>query len=224
MASIYKNAHVTISATKCASTQETMLPADVDISSSAELGIPLSTRRSVHHMPFIIGTDATWTPAAVISQLFPILTRAWVFQERLLSTRVLHFGPQELSWECRTNVASEYFRELGLTRSDSWPDFLPVPFLMKHLHEHTLASADSQLMKKRWQSIVEEYTSLGLTYVSDRLPAIAGVATQMQEVRSGRYLAGLWSDNFFEDLTWQAMAPADRIDPWQAPLVIWLPN
>jgi hypothetical protein len=175
-------------------------------------------------MPFIIGTDATWTPAAVISQLFPILTRAWVFQERLLSTRVLHFGPQELSWECRTNVASEYFRELGLTRSDSWPDFLPVPFLMKHLHEHTLASADSQLMKKRWQSIVEEYTSLGLTYVSDRLPAIAGVATQMQEVRSGRYLAGLWSDNFFEDLTWQAMAPADRIDPWQAPLVIWLPN
>lgn len=37
----------------------------------------------------------------------PLLTRAWVFQERLLSTRVLHFGPYELFFECRTSIECE---------------------------------------------------------------------------------------------------------------------
>ncbi|KAL2148289.1 hypothetical protein VTH82DRAFT_2437 [Thermothelomyces myriococcoides] len=30
----------------------------------------------------------------------PLLSRAWAYQERLLSPRVLHFGPQEVLWEC----------------------------------------------------------------------------------------------------------------------------
>ncbi|KAH9895541.1 heterokaryon incompatibility protein-domain-containing protein [Xylariomycetidae sp. FL2044] len=32
---------------------------------------------------------------------YPLLSRAWFFQERLLSPRVLHFGHSELVWECR---------------------------------------------------------------------------------------------------------------------------
>jgi hypothetical protein len=31
---------------------------------------------------------------------FPLLTRAWVFQERLLASRVVHFSHHELVWEC----------------------------------------------------------------------------------------------------------------------------
>ncbi|KAK5658581.1 hypothetical protein OQA88_1974 [Cercophora sp. LCS_1] len=38
---------------------------------------------------------------------YPILTRAWVYQERLLSTRVLHFGRYELFFECRSEVRCE---------------------------------------------------------------------------------------------------------------------
>ncbi|KAL2165946.1 hypothetical protein VTG60DRAFT_3566 [Thermothelomyces hinnuleus] len=30
----------------------------------------------------------------------PLLSRAWAYQERLLAPRVLHFGPQEVLWEC----------------------------------------------------------------------------------------------------------------------------
>ncbi|KAM7205869.1 Heterokaryon incompatibility protein (HET) domain containing protein [Rhypophila sp. PSN 637] len=32
----------------------------------------------------------------------PMLNRAWVFQERLLSRRTLHFSASEVLWECRT--------------------------------------------------------------------------------------------------------------------------
>ncbi|KAK4107505.1 HET-domain-containing protein [Canariomyces notabilis] len=37
----------------------------------------------------------------------PLNKRAWVFQERLLSHRILHFGDDMLFWECRQRVASE---------------------------------------------------------------------------------------------------------------------
>jgi hypothetical protein len=37
----------------------------------------------------------------------PLNTRAWVFQERLLSRRILHFGAEMVYWECCEGAASE---------------------------------------------------------------------------------------------------------------------
>ncbi|USP81985.1 hypothetical protein yc1106_09259 [Curvularia clavata] len=43
----------------------------------------------------------------------PLNRRAWVLQERILSSRVLHFGHEQLFWECRESSACETFH-LGL--------------------------------------------------------------------------------------------------------------
>ncbi|KAH7095809.1 heterokaryon incompatibility protein-domain-containing protein [Paraphoma chrysanthemicola] len=45
----------------------------------------------------------------------PLCQRAWVFQERLLTPRMLHFASDGLYWECRTQTASE-FDKLGVYR------------------------------------------------------------------------------------------------------------
>jgi hypothetical protein len=37
----------------------------------------------------------------------PLIRRAWVVQERLLAQRVLHFGSNQLFWECSQKDASE---------------------------------------------------------------------------------------------------------------------
>ena len=52
----------------------------------------------------------------------PLNQRAWVVQERLLSLRTLHFGREQIAWECQTLQACETFpgeqpRECG-TYSD----------------------------------------------------------------------------------------------------------
>ncbi|RMZ80018.1 hypothetical protein DV738_g3032, partial [Chaetothyriales sp. CBS 135597] len=39
----------------------------------------------------------------------PINRRGWVLQERLLSPRILHFGAQQVFWECRECLACETF-------------------------------------------------------------------------------------------------------------------
>jgi hypothetical protein len=41
-----------------------------------------------------------------MSQL-PLFYRAWAFQGRLLATRIVHFGPKELVWECRSWISCE---------------------------------------------------------------------------------------------------------------------
>jgi hypothetical protein len=54
-------------------------------------------REGIHHMTSSMSPDncnPRWT-------YFPLLTRAWAYQEQLLSPRVVHFGSQELTWECR---------------------------------------------------------------------------------------------------------------------------
>ncbi|KAK8218133.1 hypothetical protein IWZ01DRAFT_138170 [Phyllosticta capitalensis] len=60
-----------------------------------------------------------------------------------------------------------------------------------------------------WQRAVQEFAALKLTYASDRLPAIAGLAQKMLRLRRSRpsfstesYSAGLWKDSLLEDLTW----------------------
>ncbi|KAF7671156.1 hypothetical protein GT037_010717 [Alternaria burnsii] len=42
------------------------------------------------------------------SEKYPLMTRAWVYQERLLAPRFLYFG-EELIWECRQASASRPF-------------------------------------------------------------------------------------------------------------------
>ncbi|SCO76834.1 uncharacterized protein FRV6_01046 [Fusarium oxysporum] len=54
---------------------------------------------------------------------FPLLRRGWVFQERILSRRVLHFGPQELVWECMEGEELSAYSNLDLTKEN---DILPA--------------------------------------------------------------------------------------------------
>lgn len=38
---------------------------------------------------------------------WPLQKRGWVFQELCLSSRVIHFGPQEVVWQCRSTDESK---------------------------------------------------------------------------------------------------------------------
>jgi hypothetical protein len=47
------------------------------------------------------------SPTAIPTQDNPLLSRAWVFQERVLSPRVLHFCLHEMIWECCEHTICE---------------------------------------------------------------------------------------------------------------------
>lgn len=146
---------------------------------------------------------------------FPLMTRAWVYQERLLAPRVLYFG-EELSWECRKASTCECSEAKHGT---------------KHGHSLSLSTAYSiEKLYLQWQEMVEDFTSLKLSQEEDRLPALSGLAQQYQPRLKSEYLAGIWRKNLVDYLIWYAYpafgieAPryrTKRPGKWRAPSWSW---
>jgi hypothetical protein len=62
-----------------------------------------------------------------------------------------------------------------------------------------------------WHHIVNAYTGLDLTCPKDKLPALSGLATEIERLRPGdQYLAGLWRSTFMLDVLWRRR----RMDDW----------
>ena len=150
-----------------------------------------------------------------IMQNYPLMSRAWVYQERLLAPRILYFG-KELTWECRQAAACECS---GARRG------------IKFYHSSSLLPGSSKAgLYLQWQKTIEEFTCLQLSHENDRLPAISGLAKQYQRRLKSAYMAGLWKDNLVAELLWYAESERRRgteryyttkPKQWRAPSWSW---
>ena len=140
-------------------------------------------------------------------------TRGWVFQERLLAPRTLHFAGSEMAWECRSICNCECsvtsFRRVRKTS------------LLKYwLGNTTLDEAHTY-----WRSeLVREYSRLELTHYSDRVVAFAGLAEAVSRLRPGdQYLVGLWKNTLRWDLLWclEPTKESSRLASTIAPTWSW---
>ncbi|KAK3356878.1 heterokaryon incompatibility protein-domain-containing protein [Lasiosphaeria hispida] len=150
----------------------------------------------------------------------PLLTRGWVFQERLLAPRVLYFTQHELVWECHEacNCECKKLQPGRTTSSEAKHEFA--------LGRRSPAEDIPEDETSRWHTMVKEYTDLKLTEEGDILPALAGIAREVARSRSGEtYLAGLWSGSLREDLMWfshRGFSPGQqRPQRWCAPTWSW---
>ena len=138
----------------------------------------------------------------------PLLNRGWVYQERLLARRLLHFGPQELIWECATETTCE------CSLIDSYTP--------KQIHNQTLHGGSAFKIMARWHQMVEEYSKLDFTFESDRLPALRGLITQFQSRETFKNVAGLWEGSLCFDLLWEARrSKQPRSDKREIPTWSW---
>jgi hypothetical protein len=156
-----------------------------------------------HPFVFVRGAPYHIVPGFATDQdaFLPLLKRGWVYQERLLSARIIHFGDKDLNWECNEDIHC-YCDNRRRVISQRVPTAWARP--PKEMHAHRLLAEknlpDSSL---RWMKIVEEYTSLDLTFQTDKLPAIAGVAKQFRRcLNNTRYMAGLWEECLVDGLLW----------------------
>lgn len=108
----------------------------------------------------------------------PLTKRAWAFQERVLSPRVIFFNETEISWLCAKGASLE---------SD------PSVYLRDGPMTHR---------GQDWQEIVQRYSGCDLTYEKDRLVALSGLAKRQQENLDGVYLAGMWGQRIEDQLCW----------------------
>ncbi|KAI2467835.1 heterokaryon incompatibility protein-domain-containing protein [Annulohypoxylon bovei var. microspora] len=244
MAAVYRDASATVAAVSGASSddrflrprsrafQERLLPLGISRAEQAmsadELGL---VAPHVEGAPFYaLGVR----PLAVHSTAGPLSERAWTFQEEKLSSRILRFGDAELSFECRRGVACEC--DMYGAEYDNSPEAPGRPPL------HGLAAIEEgvaglglgeegreqesgirQLPPQldpflAWQDRVAEYSKRKLTFASDKLPALTGLATICHAITKSEYLVGLWRDHFVLDLLWHPSGPRNLApEPEQLP-------
>ncbi|KAK3897632.1 heterokaryon incompatibility protein-domain-containing protein [Staphylotrichum tortipilum] len=193
MADVYRNAYLTVTAAWADSADGGLFAAPGHGTAIGPSLTEVRVRRTDH---FASATE------------FPVLKRGWIYQERLLSARVLYFGRHELLWECahaRTcecgqatydagNVEKFYLSDLAtIGRSGYW--FLPMT----------------------WPQMVAEYSPLQLTFGSDKLPAFSGLADYVGRRGEDRYLAGLWRGSLLVDIP----DGVGRTPPYRAPTWSW---
>lgn len=221
MADIYQNAKLTLAASWAGSSNDDMFGAPKE----SVLGIKVPGLNKVGVV------DDVFVRVLLPHKLerFPLLSRAWVYQERLLSPRYLHFSPVELIWECNTTTTCqcsgteiESERALG--------EQVTGRFAKETFWRGVEWNAQSGALSLRWKAatwnvLVQEYSSRDITYRQDRLPAIAGMAKRLRQLgQNRRYLAGLWEDTFVSNLMWQASsrsANMPRASEWIAPTWSW---
>ncbi|KAK1810195.1 hypothetical protein LTR12_015428 [Friedmanniomyces endolithicus] len=149
-----------------------------------------------------------WQPASDSVDSSVLASRGWVFQERLLSRRLLHCTKQGLVWECFDTEASEMFPEGQLERLGH-----PHSRLKAALVKEEASIYGSKLLNEDWPTIVQYYTVCNLTYSEDKLKALAGISAMIQEVTDDEYVAGFWKSRLLWSLCWVPMTLSPRRFP-----------
>lgn len=124
-----------------------------------------------------------------------LATRGWVFQERLLAPRTVHFSRGETAWECRALCDCEC--------SVASPRTVRTVSVVKRFLVGGEGEGEGGAGGMWRREVVPAYTRLELTVVTDRLPALEGLARAMAGVRGGGYLWGLWRETLGRDLLWR---------------------
>ncbi|KAI0484753.1 heterokaryon incompatibility protein-domain-containing protein [Xylariaceae sp. FL0804] len=147
-------------------------------------------------------------------RLWPLLDRAWVFQEVMLSPRVLHFSRWELLWECRARTTCDCGR---IRPRDKDEHFARVVEEEEGGAGRSTSTSTLAEVEAMWRETVQGFSGLRLTFARDKYMALAGLADKFSRLRrrrrrrsqdpaasssSSSYLAGLWSDSLARDLLW----------------------
>ncbi|EXF79714.1 hypothetical protein CFIO01_13669 [Colletotrichum fioriniae PJ7] len=161
------------------------------------------------------GEYTVWDHTSILNDYnrAPLYKRGWVFQERLLPKRALHFGKDQVFWKCRRRLACE-----------SLPDGIPVApddevverekgvtrIRRMRPQEEEDSPQDEETFAIVWEHLVEEYSGCSLTYDKDKLAALNGMASIFSNASLSRYISGIWNTRIARQICWSLNPVAEK--------------
>jgi hypothetical protein len=158
----------------------------------------------------------------------PLYKRAWVLQEQLLSRRIFYFSASQLFFECRSSYCTEDghledsvlgrfpYHNMGLKRRLDFFEGAVGSFVGG-------AKSMGSPLSKVWCNLIMDYSKRSLTNSADKLPALSGLASEVQKRMRCRYLAGLWEHRLHFFLMWRRLPGSSFQRPlaYRAPSWSW---
>jgi hypothetical protein len=219
MAKIYANAHMTIAALSASSDTAGFISSRGYPSSMLSLPSGNETDPPSH-----VGVRRTLHLHNSGPLSGPLFERAWTYQERLLSRRVVYYSDQEISWECREATYCECSSYKPLTSSweDDFSMRLHQAYAILHGKESRVKFTSSHDIYDWWRhSAVSDFRRRKLTKESDRLPALSGLASAFQALTGDTYLGGLWAGDLLHGLLWISSENGRLPPEYRAPTWAW---
>jgi len=212
MGNIYANAYVTIAATWAADGNDGL---DSIRPPCQWFKVPFDGNDEKKGYTWF--TDGTWTSETDLDDA-PLNTRGWVFQEKTLSRRIVHYAASQVYWECKQRfVGEEGEREILhkgalLEPSRFWTSVNGV----SHIGAIPLERENDARDKKdsgfqlrefygRWRTFLRYYCTRDFTKESDRLIALLGIIRVVERQTGLRCVDGHWDDGswkFVRELMW----------------------
>ncbi|KAF3076717.1 hypothetical protein CFAM422_001566 [Trichoderma lentiforme] len=189
MASIYKNASVTIAASSSENAAHGFL-AQKKHPYCPDYEVPIPMANNV--------TGTVYLSTGPYEPDHPLDKRGWTLQEFMLSSRMLIFSDYELLWQCKEmdlrSVSATGLEYLQLLESLPWTVFDndTEPFFGSHEAEKLYL----------WKTIVQQYTGRELTNAEDKLNAVMGITSELETLWRDINVYGLWKKWFIDLLAW----------------------
>ncbi|KAF2839465.1 HET-domain-containing protein, partial [Patellaria atrata CBS 101060] len=160
---------------------------------------PCRLDMNVHATGYSV-TRTFYIHGRTIESYLPLNSRGWVLQEQASSRRSLIFGRRMMWWQCACRSLSE---EEPRKSSANESNFLAT-FRIWAIEPKALEKLNQ--MKSNhfdvWYDIVEKYQTRSLTFITDKLPALSGLAGLLHKRYRCTYLAGLWREDLQVGLCW----------------------
>jgi len=190
MGSIYGNSLFTISALGAAASPSSD-GLFFDRSHLSGSQIIFDTDMALENMPRRLGLRRSLPTFDKEMETSPLNSRGWIYQERVLSTATLHYGKNEMLWECRSLVSPECslplrVHTLALTRAFG----KSLQYCISRPKEAMFA----------WFDEVKYLSFREFTKKADRGPAVQALASRFAEqavgtiFQSAKFAAGMWAD------------------------------
>lgn len=194
---IYEGAALTISAMSardgrdgCWIPRRRVFDLTLEGGKSIRLAVHRSFELSYQHASFLSSSQLD----SDLETQYPLATRKWALQERLLSRRILHFTAQDLVWECRESARCD----CGMV-DIIYPGFLLHRNIFKVLSNR---STPAFYLIMAWMELVVKFSYADLSNEMDVFPALAGLASVFSDKGLGAYRAGLWETSLPIALCW----------------------
>jgi hypothetical protein len=207
MGSIYQNACLTIAAVSSPNSSEGCFIQD----KWPDFCYSVSDSANEAHLIGARVLDKKGRPLSKedVNGRYPLLGRAWVFQERLLSSRLLQCNYGEFTFECLESSHCEcnsrlapHFAATGALRDPKFTQQRHFLLLDQLARNQTARDGWKDEAQEYWKTLVQVYMELDLSDPSDVLPAIAGCGQALASHLNFAYVAGMWKETLPTDLLW----------------------
>jgi hypothetical protein len=186
MASIFRFAYVTIAATSSKNCHEGWSFPPLDPALRVDFSCHTENARGPPYRAFVRPHNYLLNRIPKTLAKSPMHEKGWIFQEMILSRRIIHFTNDIFVWQCHALLESEG-GSISQT-SGALDSFLDLE--------------KPDVAGRIWWSWLGEYQKRNFTQPSDRLPALAGVTRLYQDINRDTPAVGLWKNDLPIDLSW----------------------